>query len=78
MMGLDNQLLEKVINAYDQVYPGFREVLDNLFREYIRFNRDVSCEHEWHKVFIHKIGECFECCKCLGLLGEKDLQSPIS
>jgi hypothetical protein len=77
VMGLDNQLLKKIINSYDQVYPGFREVLDNMFREYIRFNNDISCDHEWHKIFVHKIGERFECHKCLGLVEEKDLE-PIT
>lgn len=77
IMGLDNQLLMKIINAYDHVYPGFRELLDESFREYIKFDRDISCDHEWHKVFIHKIGERFECSKCLGLMEEKDLE-PIT
>jgi hypothetical protein len=74
IMGLDSQLLEKIMNAYDQAYPGFRELLDDSFREHIRFSRDNSCDHEWHKINVHKIGVRFECHKCLGLVEEHELE----
>ncbi|MGH9975726.1 MAG: hypothetical protein ACRD8Z_07810 [Nitrososphaeraceae archaeon] len=74
IMGTDNESLERIVDACDHVYPGFRELLDNSFRKYISFDWDKTCDHEWHKVFIHKIGERFECRKCLGLVEERDLE----
>jgi hypothetical protein len=78
LMGFDNKLLEKIINAYNNVYPGFSEVLDRSFEEYIRFDINKSCDHEWHEVFVHKIGKRFECRKCLGLVEEQDLEPSIT
>ena len=72
IMGTDKKSLQRIANAYDHVYPGFRELLDDWFREYISFDRDKFCEHEWNKINIHKIGERFECRKCLGLALEQD------
>lgn len=77
IMGKDQESLEKIASAYNTVYPGFSELLDDSFRKYISFDRDKSCEHEWHRINIHKIGERFECRKCLGLVEEKDLE-PIT
>jgi hypothetical protein len=73
IMGTDNESLERMLNGYDYVYPGFRELFDGSFRNYISFDNDKSCEHEWHKVNIHKMeksktGERFQCRKCLGLV----------
>ena len=75
-MGKDNESFEKITSAYSQVYPGFSELLDDSFRKYIKYNfdRDKTCDHEWRRVEIHKIGERFECRKCSGLLEEKDLE----
>ncbi len=72
IMGADNKSLQRIANAYDHVYPGFCKLLDEWFRKYISFGRDKFCEHEWKKVNIHKIGERFECRKCLGLALEQD------
>jgi hypothetical protein len=76
IMGTDNESLERILHGYDHAYPGFRTVLDDSFREYSSFNwsKSKSCDHEWHRVNIHKIGERFECRKCLGLVEEKDLE----
>ena len=74
-MGPDDELLKKIVNVYDHVYPGFRELLDSSFSQYVSFDWDKSCDHEWHKVNIHKIGKRFECRKCLGLAEEQDLES---
>jgi hypothetical protein len=76
IMGLNNKLLEKIIDGYNNVYPGFSELLDYGFRKYISFDwsKSKSCDHEGHKVKIHKIGDRFECSKCLGLVEEKDLE----
>jgi hypothetical protein len=70
IMGTDNESFESLVNAYDHVYPDFRELLDNSFKRYSNFNwsKSLSCDHEWHRVNIHKIGERFECRKCLGLV----------
>jgi hypothetical protein len=70
IMGTDNESLENLVNAYDHVYPDFRELLDDSFKKYSNFNWDnsLSCDHEWNRVNIHKIGERFECRKCLGLV----------
>jgi hypothetical protein len=73
-LGIDNKSFDKVNSAYNNVYPGFSEFLDDRFRKYIGSVKpfeDKSCDHEWHKVTIHKIGERFECRKCLGLIEEK-------
>jgi hypothetical protein len=80
IMGLNNKLLEKIIDAYNNVYPGFSELLDYGFRKYISFDwsKSKSCDHEWRKVNIHKIGERFECRKCLGVVEEQDLEPSIS
>jgi len=76
IMGHNNKLLETIIDAYNHVYPGFSELLDDGFRKYISFDwsKSKSCDHEWRKVKIHKIGERFACRKCLGLLEEKELE----
>lgn len=68
IMGTDQNSSEKITNAYKTVYPGFSELLDDSFRKYISFDMDKSCEHEWRKINIHKIGTRFECRKCLGLV----------
>ncbi len=75
IMGSDDESLKRIVNVYDHVYPGFRELLDDSFRKYISFDRDKSCDHEWRKINIHKIGKRFECRKCLGLTEEQDLES---
>jgi hypothetical protein len=63
------KLLEKMIDAYNKVYPGFSELLDYSFKEYIgSFKVNRSCDHEWYEVNIHKVGECLRCGKCLGLV----------
>jgi hypothetical protein len=74
-MGTDNESFEKIINAYDRIYTNFRESLDGSFKKYIHFDMNKSCDHEWRKIDIHKIGKRFECVKCLGLAEEKDLES---
>jgi hypothetical protein len=70
IMGTDNESFENIVNAYDYVYPDFRELMDDSFKKYSNFNwnKSLSCDHEWHRVNIHKIGERFECRKCLGLV----------
>jgi hypothetical protein len=73
IMGTDNESLERILNGYDRVYPDFRETLDGSFSKYISFNMDKSCDHEWHRVSIHKMeksrtGKRFQCHKCLGLV----------
>jgi hypothetical protein len=73
IMGTDNESFERILNGYDHVYPDFRELLDGSFSKYISFNMDKSCDHEWHRVNIHKMeksktGERFQCRKCLGLV----------
>jgi hypothetical protein len=50
--------------------------LDDGFRNYICFNREKSCNHNWRKITVHKIGNRFECRKCLGLAEEQYLESP--
>jgi hypothetical protein len=32
------------------------------------------CDHEWHKVKVHKIGDRYECRKCFGLAKEEDFE----
>jgi hypothetical protein len=73
-MGFDNELPNRIINAYNNVYPGFSETLDYGFKEYIgdNFVVDKFCDHVWHEVRIHKLGEYLECKKCRGLV---DIQS---
>lgn len=68
IMGTDNESLRRILNGYDHVYPGFRELLDDFFRSYISFDSDKTCKHEWNRINIHKIGQRFECHKCLGLV----------
>ena len=76
-MGSDKSLksLNRIVNAYDNIYPDLRELLDDSFRKYASFDRDKSCDHDWCKIDIHKLGKRFECIKCLGLAEEQDLES---
>jgi hypothetical protein len=72
MMGFDNKLLEKIIDAYNNVYPGFSESLDYGFKVYVdNFVANESCDHEWHEVRIHKLGEYLKCKKCKGLVDKQ-------
>lgn len=70
MMGVDKKLLDKTVNAYNNVYPGFSESLDYGFKEYVGSNFEVSksCDHQWREVRIHKLGEYLECKKCMALV----------
>jgi len=79
-LGGNNKSFDKVKNAYNNVYPGFSEFLDDSFRKYVVSSlvSFESCDHEWRKVNIHKIGDRFECRKCLGLVEEKDLEPETS
>jgi hypothetical protein len=78
LMGIDYKLLDKVINAYNNVYPGFSETLDSSFKEFVSsFVPSETCDHEWHDVRVHKVGNRYECRKCQGLAKEEDFE-PVS
>ena len=78
IIGGDNTSFDKLYNAYNNVYPNFSEFTDNRFKEYVSSVKPFkSCDHEWHKVKVHKIGDRHECRKCLGLAKEEDFE-PVS
>lgn len=77
IFGSDNMSFDKLYNAYNNVYPGFSGFMDNSFKNYVAREPFESCDHEWRKVKVHKIGDRHECRKCLGLAKEEDFE-PVS
>lgn len=78
IFGSDNVSFEKLYNAYNNVYPGFSEFMNNSFKNYVNSVEPFeACDHEWRKVKVHKIGDRHECRKCLGLAKEEDFE-PVS
>jgi len=76
IIGGDNTSFDKLYNAYNNVYPNFSEFADNKFKEYLSSVKPFKfCDHEWLKVKVHKIGDRYECRKCLGLAKEEDFES---
>jgi hypothetical protein len=78
IIGSDNVSFNKLYNAYDNVYPGFTNFINNSFKDYVNSLTPVeTCDHEWIRIKAHKLGDRYLCRKCLGLANEEDFE-PIS
>jgi len=65
---LKEHALKMVYDAYKNVYPDFCGFFDEGYMKFAEtmlvLNKDNNCDHEWNKVYVHKLGEFQECQKC--------------
>jgi hypothetical protein len=77
--------IQELIKAYDNVYPRLHGLLERGYREYVGEEyvdrvdiHDIedwgTCDHEWENIIIHKIGVWYKCRKCFRQIAEEEFK----